>query len=880
MRKIILPILFVLFLTFSEFVYSIDNIETKFGQLINARFTSQWMDAPQEKIYVQTDKPYYSAGEDLWFKGYLVNETTLEPTTLSQFIYVELSDKKDSVFYRVKIKRNSFGFDGHLKLKSELPSGNYTLRAYTTWMQNLPTDFFFTKSILIGNEIDEKVISKITYGTPQNGLVPVSVSFTDATKNPIIGKKIEIVQSGSSLFKKKMVLITNTDGSVKWNLSVDPNDRTLKSIRVLQSDIKYNNTFFLPEFSSDFDVQFFPESGVFLNNNLQSIAFKAIGRDGLSVDVTGKIYNDKNEEISEFSTLHKGMGRFSIQTEPNKTYYALVQPKNGIEKRFELPKTDANAIAIHLVYNRGKILYEIVNQSGAPDKSLYLLVHCRGKVYVIQPVKFLQGQISETLLPSGIVSFSVIDSLGHTYCERLSFIRNNSFPVISMKSDKSIYGKREAVNLSMNILSKTGLPVTGNYSVSITDNHIVKADSMADNILSNLLLTSDLKGYIEDPAAYFADNSATTRERTDILMMTQGWHRFKTSDIVNGVTKKPAYYLEAGQALSGKVVNFFSKPSKKSEIILFSGYKSTIRTTKTDSTGHYLIDGIEFPDSTSFVLKAKKHGSLTDVEIIPDKDDFPKPGISIPIPLNKDYAIQDKYFEESKVKYFLDGGMPSINLKEITVKAQKKPDAHKEYYSGMADNEITSEQLDKFPSMTILNFLYTIPGINISGNKISIRGSLHSPLILVDNIEMQNLDDISYLTSFDVENIQVFKGVSAAIFGSRGGSGVIAIELKKGSSIYKETSPISLVHIVPLGYQKPAQFYVPKYEVDSILKNPHPDLRTTIYWNPQLVSDSTGAVHVKFYTADKETTYSVIMEGITETGEICRYVGVLKREGN
>ena len=877
MRKIILPILFGLFLTLSESVYSIDNIETDFGQLIYVRFSKLWIDTPQEKIYLQTDKPYYSAGEELWLKGYLVNATTLEPTTLSQFIYVELYDKRDSVFYRVKIKKNSYGFDGHMKLKPEIPSGYYTLRAYTYWMQNMPVDYFFTKSILIGNNIDKNVLSKIKYGTLLNGIVPVTVSFTDATKNPIIGKKIEIVQS---TLKKKMILITNTDGTVKWNLSVDPNDRTIKSIRVLQNDIKYSNIFFLPEFSPDFDVQFFPESGVFLNNYLQSIAFKAIGRDGLSVDVTGKIYNDKNEEITEFSTYHKGMGKFPIQTQPDNTYYALVQPKNGIEKRFELPKTDANAIAIHLVYNRGKILYEIVNQSGVPDKSLYLLVHIRGKVFVNQHLNILQGQIPETLLPAGIVSFSVIDSLGHTYCERLSFIRNNSFPVISMESDKTTYGKREPVNLKLNILSKTGLPVNGNYSVSITDNHTVKTDSLADNIMSNLLLTSDLKGYIEDPAAYFADNKVTTREKTDILMMTQGWHRFKTSDIVKAVYKQPTYFLEEGQALSGKVLNFFKKPSKKCEIIMFSNYKSIIRTTKTDSTGRYLIDGIEFPDSTSFILKAKKPGSITDVEILPDQDDFPKPGVSIPTPLNTEHAIQDEYFEQSKEKYILDGGMPSINLKEITIKAVKKTDVQNEYFSGMADNEITSEQIDKFPSMSILNFLYTIPGINITGNNISIRGSMHSPLILVDDVEMQNIDEISYLTSFDVENIQVFKGASASIFGARGGNGVIAIALKKGSSNYTATTPISLANIIPLGYQKPVQFYVPKYDVDSVLKSQQPDLRTTIYWNPDLVPDSKGTIHVQFYTADKETSYSVVMEGITETGEICRYIGYLKREGN
>jgi TonB-dependent SusC/RagA subfamily outer membrane receptor len=248
--------------------------------------------------------------------------------------------------------------------------------------------------------------------------------------------------------------------------------------------------------------------------------------------------------------------------------------------------------------------------------------------------------------------------------------------------------------------------------------------------------------------------------------------------------------------------------------------------------------------------------------------------------LNTEHGIQDEYFEQSKEKYILDGGMPSINLKEITIKAVKKTDVQNEYFSGMADNEITSEQIDKFPSMSILNFLYTIPGINITGNNISIRGSMHSPLILVDDVEMQNIDEISYLTSFDVENIQVFKGASASIFGARGGNGVIAIALKKGSSNYTATTPISLANIIPLGYQKPVQFYVPKYDVDSVLKSQQPDLRTTIYWNPDLVPDSKGTIHVRFYTADKETSYSVVMEGITETGEICRYIGYLKREGN
>jgi len=359
--------------------------------------------------------------------------------------------------------------------------------------------------------------------------------------------------------------------------------------------------------------------------------------------------------------------------------------------------------------------------------------------------------------------------------------------------------------------------------------------------------------------------------------MTQGWRRFNTADIVKGVYKQPTYYMEEGQALSGKVLNLFNKPSKKSDIIMISPYKNMIKTAKTDSLGRYLIEGIEFPDSTSFILKAKKQKSITDVEIVPDPDDFPKATTFIPTRLNQINAAQDDYFKQSKEKYYYEGGMRAVNLSEVTVKAEKKSTTSTEYYSGMADNEITSEQLERFPGTSILNLLYTIPGIQVSGDKISIRGSMGNPMFLVDDVEMQDIEEISYMTSSDIEKIEIFKGANAAIFGSRGGNGVIAITLKEGVTL-KASTPISLAHISPMGYQKAAEFYVPKYEVDSVLKSEQPDLRTTIYWNPKLIADDNGTVHVKFYTADKANNYSVVLEGITNSGEICRYVGLLKRE--
>jgi hypothetical protein len=180
-----------------------------------------------------------------------------------------------------------------------------------------------------------------------------------------------------------------------------------------------------------------------------------------------------------------------------------------------------------------------------------------------------------------------------------------------------------------------------------------------------------------------------------------------------------------------------------------------------------------------------------------------------------------------------------------------------------------------------MTLLSTLPGVQASGNTISIRGSANNPYILIDGFGTENLSDILYLSTSDIEEISVFKGANAAIFGFHGGDGVIAITLKSGADRNaRMPQPTSLAHVVPLGYQKPTHFYVPKYEVDSVRSGAVPDLRTTIYWNPELKSDSTGTVHVQFYTADKANNYSVMVEGITNEGEICRYVGTVKRREN
>ena len=867
---VLLIVLAFTFYTYSQLTYQDKTVRF---------FTSVWQNLPQEKVYLQTDKPYYSAGEDIWFKAYLINASTHLPDTKSRFVYVELINSFDSVIQRVKIRKDSLGFSGNLKLSAETAAGDYVLRAYTFWMQNAGSDFFFNKQIKIGNSIDDRLFSAIKFGKISNGYQAVTIQLCDVNSKPIVGKLVKLTYSGAKNPYKSTLLKSNPQGELLWRIPVDSVfvDKKFITLSTDEPSLKFTKQFVVPPIADDFDVQFFPESGSLIKDNVQTIAFKAIGTNGLSVNVTGKVYDFHNSEVAELSTVYKGMGKFSVFVQSENSYYALVTNEKGVEKRFDLPKVQEQGVSLQLVNNKSKIFYDIKNQLTNLHGPLYMLVHSRGVIYAMQSIKFFNGLLSQENLPDGITSFSVVDSLGNVFCERLYFVKNKRLYNINISSDKNAYKKREEVSLNINIATEQQKPIKGDFAISITDNKFVVQDSTSTDIVSHFLLTSDIKGYVESPADFFTDNGISSNEKLDLLMLTQAWRRFDLSEYIKHKIKHPNFYLEMGQAVSGKVLNLVNKPSKNCDIIMLSSYNKSFRMASTDSLGQFLIEGVEFPDSTSIMLKARKKKSISDVEIVPDRDFFPKSKVFIPYKPSVANTKMIDYWQLSKEKYYTEGGMRVINLNELTVTANAKPTTDENLLYSGADTKISSETLDKFSGMSILNYLQMIPGVSVMGETVSIRGSSGSPLFLIDGFETENIEDISYLTTNEVEDISVFKGASAAIFGVRGGNGAIAITLKKGITV-KQATPISLSVINPLGFQKPKSFYMPKYEVEEVRNATKPDLRTTIFWGDKLKIDNNGNINVQFFTADPPNNYTFVLEGITNDGQIIHKSGIIYRQ--
>lgn len=98
----------------------------------------------QERIYLQTDKPYYAAGDTVWFRAHLLDATTNMPAKRSRFVYVELHDQQaDTLMQRLMIRSDEDGvFANAMLLPKDIRSGVYTLVAYTQWMRNFGAESF------------------------------------------------------------------------------------------------------------------------------------------------------------------------------------------------------------------------------------------------------------------------------------------------------------------------------------------------------------------------------------------------------------------------------------------------------------------------------------------------------------------------------------------------------------------------------------------------------------------------------------------------------------------------------------------------------------------------------------------------------------------
>jgi len=856
---------------------------------------------PIEKVYLHFDKPYYAVADTMWFKAYVTLEQNI-PSPFSKIVYVEVFNAADSLIKTVKLPvKNSVAYGNIPITMQSFKQGNYYVRAYTLWMLNFDDAYFFYKTIPIGEAIDKELITHINYTTEESDKTlktNARIQFKGTDKKNLANKPVSwtIFSAGDVISKGKGT--TDQNGFMTISVSRKENELITRGNISATINLTEKETatahFSLKQDRNPVDVRFFPEGGNLIAGIPNQVAIKAVNPDGLGADIKGSILNNENHEVAVINPGFAGMSSFYLSPDEGVTYRAKITFKDGSTKMYPLPAAVTAGIGLQVINQtpeqiNSRILANAPYLAANQGKS-YFLVAQNNNVVCFAAKLQLNGQvvnikIPKTGLPSGILQLTLFSTDNTPLSERLVFVWQPEQLNLMVKTDLPAYKPRQKVKMNIRA-SAHNLPVSGDFSIAVVDEQKVPYDENHEtSILSSLLLTSDLKGYVEKPNYYFTKTDDKKLADLDKLMLTQGYRRFSYTDIL--ADKFPAVTLlpEQGITLSGTLRDLTGMPVRKGSLRLMVTGKPISAELVTSNTGVFHFQNLVFPDSSQVVISARYNPNAANLMIIMDGTPFAAAGRNKNFPdeiRNIDTTLSS-YLSNSQKQYRYLRTLKTVEIKGSAPKRVSHTDHSALAGLGNPDHLIDGSAFSACGTMVLECMKAQLTGLTFDGEKFYVTrdynsGSRTPVQVFLNNFPVE-ARDINTVNVAELESVEIFLtdalGTIDRMYGTKG---VLVINTKKpptGTKISKQEfldmiPKKNIVTINPMGYSKEREFYSPKY-----LPNAQPvnaDLRTTIYWNPKVITDASGNASLEFFTADGKGTYRAILEGVDKDGKIGRAV--------
>lgn len=895
--------LFCIFLILSLNSINGQSISNSPIRLAITQLDSFYNNTFQEIAFLHLDKPYYTAGDTILFKAYLLDKQSNTPAKQSGLLYIDLYEDSSNIIKQFTVPVAQGVSWGEISIPITTKSGTYQIRAYTNWMRNYTEDYFFHNSLYIANPSTKNILVTLNKKDSANQL-NLLMELSSLNQVKIINKSFRV-----KLLDQNKVLLTKevmTDKTGKIDLTISfPEKINSRQFILFGEDINDQSSFvipILPQNQSEIDLQFLPESGYLIDGIPSRIGFKAIRENGRYIDVKGKILNSNQEIVAEFTSLHKGMGVFSFIPKATEKYAVeLEYPYNKSLKNFKFPFIRNSGIvmsvdknydkdSIELTFNSSKDLITRNDQFILIAESRNVVCYGRNLTINNNTIKFT---IPTDLFPTGVTRFYLLSKDYATICERSIFI--NQFDTLDLKiTTDSSYSTNSHISLELIASNSNKIPIAGNFSIAITDDTQVQTDAYQKNILTEILLNSNIKGYIEDPGYYLSNDQIQTQTALDCLLLTQGWTNVNPETILTGKFKS-LYNPEKTYTLKGKVTNAFNKPIINSKVALLStGKYQIVKDTITNENGGFVFDQFPGFDSTVFVLQAKNTKGRTFnvgigiTEFKPAtfkknsfKNEIPWYLNDLSVP-NSDYLqktisnqIVSNDFRYQKDSEFLPDVI--VSSKRIVRGSQNLNGP------GEADLIIGMQELEKMGKKPLLQVLKeSIPGFREDIN-MRYRINRSSILFVVDGQPLIRLfpgreytasvkNFLEYCLAENVRGIELMTSMRFTTNYSLATGGVpsatsevafIEITTHRGAGPFFKEAPGFYIH-KPLPYYWPKEYYRPRFMVTENSFNI--DRYSTIYWNPNLMTGENGRAKFDFFTGSRQGSYTIVAQGTDFNG--------------
>ena len=691
-------------------------------------------------------------------------------------------------------------------------------------------------------------------------------SFTLPSDFAIIGNAVHIKAytqwmlnfDSSFLFNKNIAVLSSWDGSVR------PDKHAV-------------------------NIQFFAEGGDLVTGLSSVIAFEATDQRGRPVNVKGVIKKSNDEVVDSFATAHEGMGALAFSPHSNETYTAYWKDEFGDMHTTPMPqaKSAGAVMRITTAPRDNMIHFQVERPLDAPDhfKSLTVIGTSDQQVVYKSTIDLgtktiADGGIDTRSIPDGIVQITVFDTHMSPFAERIVFVNNH-------QSQFSAQLKKELINFNKRGRNEISIEVpdslTASLSVSITDGGL--GYDTTNNIITDLLLSSDLRGNITNPAYYFSGNSDSANAHLDLLMRTHGWRRFKWEDAIAGKFPFTQYPAETDyMAIKGKIdaaQSAFEPNDSIALLVMTRDRKKQVLNLPLNANGSFMQKGIFFYDSLQIVYQLNHISKINPGTAINLQTSLLPAGSS-------NVRASEPAFEWTKVpEVILEKESNGLITENHNYSRQSTGMNYVFSPVGRNDQSKTGYETASHYLQTMfpdLKFPYTANESNANTNSdnryVSFSFNDNSSQPLTTPAPKNNVNlllDGSLVNMNDLKQISMKEILFIKFLQKTNPKDLPTLAITSRQSIYQNNIINNKTGFaVVTGYTPAKEFYSPKY-TENPGDDQATDFRSTLYWNPRVVADKNNRkIKLVFYNNDVTNKFRVVVEGMNKGGKLTRIEEIIK----
>ena len=827
---------------------------------------------PQEKVYLHIDNTCYFIGDTIWYKGYVTRSDKGTLTDLSKILYVELLTPDGYLVERQQLEMPDGTAHGAFVLTDSLYAGYYELRAYTRWMLNFGL-----------NEYPHIKSSEEKFFTKKMG----KEFFRDFDK--IYGRVFPVYDKPDTM-------------------GIYIKDMTRRPMRRYFKERKGK-----PELS----LKFFPEGGTLIEGTTCRVAYELNSDEGEHLDAELIITDRHGNEILRSSTAHRGRGVFTLR-KVSGNYKARFRYKE-YDYEFNLPESEHEGISLIAEQKDSTLTVRLerTEHLNIFPGGLALHVMSGGVSKYFAHINFPESDSTKlsiplSQLPTGVNQLTVHDGEGRIYADRLVFVRHAELPTTTLQVEglKNQYAPYEEIELKLSLNDTSA--ITGSHvSLSVRDRSTDEPSHDDGTMLTEMLLGSELKGFVESPGYYFEMDDSIHRKHLDLLMMVQGWRRYEWRKMADVERFDLPYLPEKFQTIGGCVnkhrenydIDFKKASNLKNEVnvwAMFAQGKDVYELMQPTNGGTFYFRIPKIYGSYTLFLSAAKQTQGIDYIIKRRQKDFMDEEAYSDFYVKLDnfypfYAKPYNYYQDSAPERIFHEGddgssvhdFTNRTLETVVIKSKRnglrrydksKPamviDAY-EAYNMLQDYGIYSAPMEeltinKLPSL--ISQLYVgdmnlyrsyFVQVRYNGRPYITKdgGYTFSININKDNKLMSRLDKCYIYTDYCPREQGSWKY-------QQDNQPEVIIDLRT----YPNDGYYPICRdrrIILKGYSVCDDFYSPDYS-----QKPLPevkDYRRTLLWIPNVRFNQNGQAIVRLYNNSKPSVLSLEAEGITSKGSAVVY---------